>query len=101
MYHIDSKDVSNLVEIRGGISALRDLLAGLAQLAQILAESPTKHGYLVLADPKIGDESIDREVRRFRATLQPEIAAKMHVLSSIAGEIAQDLTAFRPRSENS
>jgi hypothetical protein len=88
MYRIGFQDDRSVVEVQRDISALRDLRAGLAQLAQIMAESPAKHGYLVLADPKIGEESLGRELRRFRSALRPEIDARLHLVLTVDGEMA-------------
>jgi hypothetical protein len=73
------QDETTVVEIRRGTSALRDFRDGLAHLAGILAGAPAKHGTLVLMHARIGADNLDRELRRFRSSLRPEIDARLHV----------------------
>jgi hypothetical protein len=87
VYQADFQDDKSVIEVKCGISALRDFRDGLVRLAQILAESPAKRGYLVLADPKVGAASLDRERRRFRSALRPEVAERLHVVLAADGEM--------------
>jgi hypothetical protein len=79
VYPGNFEDENTVVEVRRGISALRDLRDGLAHLAGILAAAPAKHGYLVLTQTRIGADSIEREVLGFRSALRRNIDARLHV----------------------
>jgi hypothetical protein len=80
MYQVEFQDDTTAVEVRRGISALRDLRDGLAHLAAVLAGAPAKRGYLVLSQAKIGADSLDREVQGFRSALRPGIDARLYVV---------------------
>ena len=79
VYPADFEDENTVVEVRRGISALRDLRDGLAHLVGILAAAPDKQGYLVLTQIRIGADSIEREVLGFRSALRRKIDARVHV----------------------
>jgi hypothetical protein len=98
MYQAEFQDDKTVVEIRRGISALRDLRDGLAHLAGILAGAPAKRGYLVLSQAKIGAESLDREVQGFRSALRPGIDARLHVVLAGDADTAPCPSGMTPAS---
>ena len=83
------RDDTNLMEVRKGVSALRDLRDGLAQLTRAIVESPSAHGYLVLMDARLSAETVTGEVHGFKSALRPEIAGRLHVVVTGARAIPE------------
>ncbi len=76
--HIEGGNVA--LEVRRGLSAVRQLRDALLSLAVGLAESPTTLGYLILLDLRVTPALLRRELERVRATMRPEIAQRIHVV---------------------
>lgn len=98
MYLDAYEDDTVVVDLRRRISAVRDLLATLAQSAQMLAEQPGRIGHVVLIDSQLSRECIARECDRFRRALDTEVAARLHVRQIAADRLPEILAGLPDRA---
>jgi hypothetical protein len=74
------------VEVKSGLNAVRNLRAGLLDLAYVLQSHPNHHGLLVLADTNITTGRVEREWDLARQTLRSEVFSRLGILTYEAGE---------------
>ena len=68
----DAEIDSTFVEVKSGLNAVRNLRAGLLDLAYALQAYPHHRGLLVLAESNISSARLEREWELARHTLRPE-----------------------------
>ena len=74
-----------LVEVKSGLNAVRNLRAGLLDLAYALQGRPNYRGLLILADTHISEGRLQKEWDLASETLRPDITARLSILSFEAG----------------
>lgn len=87
MYEYDAQSRQALIEVKTGVSGMRDVRAKLAQLAGELADDRVRRAYLVLVEPRLSGSSIASEFERFRAAMRGDVAGRLYVVAAVAGEI--------------
>ena len=75
-----------LVEVQLGLNAVRNLRAGLLDLAYALQAHPGQSGLLFLANTNISEQRLRREWELACATLRPELSARLGILFSAGGQ---------------
>lgn len=78
---IDAEIDLTLVEVKSGLNAVRNLRAGLLDLAYALKGRPNHRGLLVLADTNISERRLQEEWKLASDTLRPDVAARLGILS--------------------
>jgi len=79
----DIKIGNNLIEMKAGMSSVRNLRAGLMQLAFYLVEAPLdERKSLLLIEPRITKETLTKEWESIGKTLQSKIFNRMHLIVS-------------------
>jgi hypothetical protein len=77
----DIKVGNNLIEMKTGMSSVRNLRAGLMELAYHLVESPLDiQRSLLLVEPKITKETLAKEWESFNKTIQSKIFGRMNLI---------------------
>lgn len=74
------------VEVKSGLNAVRNLRAGLLDLAYVLQSHPNHRGMLVLADANITNARLENEWDLARQTLRFEIFSRLSILTYQNGE---------------
>ncbi len=74
------------VEVKSGLNAVRNLRAGLLDLAYVLQSHPNHQGMLVLADTNITTARLEHEWDLARQTLRFEIFSRLSILTYQNGE---------------
>jgi hypothetical protein len=78
---------NNLIEMKAGISSVRNLRAGLMQMAFHLVEAPlNEQRSLVLVEPGITKETLAKEWGLFCKTLQTKLLDRIHLIVFKNGE---------------
>jgi hypothetical protein len=77
----DAEIDHTLVEVKSGLNAVRNLRAGLLDLAYALQGHPNHRGLLVLADTNISEGRLQDEWRLAAETLRPDVIARLSLLS--------------------
>jgi len=85
----DAHTATAVVEVKKGLSAVRNLRDGLVQLAVLLAEHPGKRGYLLLVEPQLSAARARGELARFQAAMRPDIAHRLRVIVANKGQITE------------
>lgn len=75
------------VEIKSGEHSLRNLRAGMLQLAYYLAQRPDMRGVLVLTDTRITDAALKRERNLAASALRPEVLGRLSIAVDGGSEI--------------
>lgn len=99
-YRPDFEWGNTVVEVKADPHNFRSLRDGLLQLAYYLAEQPSRHGLLLLGNPRITDAALRDEWRLAERTLKNEVLARLSIaatrgdeLVTVAGEVAPGLRA--------
>lgn len=87
MYPRDAQSGEPIVEVKVGVSGMRDVRAKLAQLAGELVDTAVRRAYLVLVEPRLSESSIASEFERFRAAMRQDVAGRLYVVDAVAGEV--------------
>ena len=82
-----NKNNAVIIEIKRGLSALRELRDALIKLAVSLARDSGKRGYLLLVDPKLNKDRLALEINGIKSTLLPDVAKRLLPVFSKKGEI--------------
>ena len=69
-----------LVEFKTGLNAVRNLRAGLMELAYALHDYPNHQGLLVVVDPRISSQRLEHEWDLAYRTLRPELINRLSLL---------------------
>ncbi|MBK7670586.1 MAG: hypothetical protein IPJ24_04200 [bacterium] len=80
MYPVDCEDDSSVVEVKWNVSALREVQAGLVQLAQLLGEHPGKSGYLALVNSRLSEATVLEQLERLAPALRQDVARNLHIV---------------------
>jgi hypothetical protein len=76
---VDAEVGDLLIEVKIGTASLRNIRAGLLQLAYALEKHPNKRGYLLLSDAGITESRIQKEWRLASAVLNNDIARRVTI----------------------
>ena len=76
-----------IIEVKRGLSALRELRDALIRLAVSLARDSGKRGYLILVDPKLNKDRLASEINEIKSALLPDVAKRLLPVVSKKGEI--------------
>ena len=91
----DAEVGNTLIEVKTGLRAVRSLRTGLMDLAYRLAQRKDQHrALLVLADPEITQERLEREWRAAQEALRPEVMERVSLVLFKNGQfhgLPQDL----------
>jgi hypothetical protein len=74
-----------VVEAKEGLTALRDFRDALVRLIQQVDSQPSWDGCLLLIDPGISQPSLRREFETTRQALRPDLAARVHLVTTNDG----------------
>lgn len=71
-----------LIDVKGGLHALRGLRSALLEMAYALVDEPGHIGLLVVVDPDITPDRVDEE--RFLASrvIMPEVRHRLHIITA-------------------
>ncbi len=69
-----------IVEVKTRLPAARDLRDALVSLAMILGDKDDLRGYLLLQNPDLSKEFLESALQRFKATLRPDLCARLHLV---------------------
>jgi hypothetical protein len=83
----DAEIEGTVVEVKTGLHSVRTLRASLMDLASSLVGDPNRRALLVLADPNISERRLESEWALATRTFRQEIASRMALALSVAGEI--------------
>ncbi len=70
-----------LVEVKSGLTAVRNLRAGLLDLAYALQDRPNYLGILVLTNTNISEDRLQKEWILASGALRPDVVARLSILS--------------------
>ncbi len=87
MHHYDAQSEDAIVEVKSGVSGMRDVRAKLAELAGDLVEHPWRRAYLVLVDPRVSGASIASEFERLMAAMRQDVAGRLYVVAASGGDV--------------
>ncbi|HEY1791891.1 MAG TPA: hypothetical protein VGG34_03170 [Opitutaceae bacterium] len=76
---VDAEVGDCLIEVKIGTASLRNIRAGLLQLAYALERQPKKRGYLLLSDAGITESRIQMEWELARAVLNSDVARRVTI----------------------
>lgn len=85
---IDAEVGNLLIEVKIGTASLRNIRAGLLQLAYALKRYPSKKGYLLLADAGITESRIQKEWQLATAVLNNDIARRITICIEKEGRLS-------------
>jgi hypothetical protein len=78
---IDVEVGNTLIEVKPGLRAVRNLRTGLMDLAYRLVQRTAQHrALLVLTDPEITQDRLEREWRAAQETLRPEVMERLNLV---------------------
>lgn len=83
----DLRSDTAVVEIKTRVSAVRNLRDGLVQLVHWLSEQPGVRGYLLLVDPLLRRELLEKELNELQAAMRPEVAERLHLVVARRGQL--------------
>ncbi|SRR5208283_4830508 len=84
---IDAEVANRLIEVKIGKSSLRNIRAGLMQLAYALAGRPDARGYLILSDAGITNSRIQKESQRAMGVFSGDIANRITICTEKDGRL--------------
>ena len=84
---VDAEVGDILIESKIGTASLRNIRAGLLQLAYALAKHPTKKGYLLLSDAGITEPRIQKEWQLATTVLNSDIARRLTIAVNRDGRL--------------
>jgi len=70
----------NTVEIRHGLTSVRELQSAILNLARSASREPDRKAILVLVEPKMTEDRLRHEELEIRQMLKPDLAARLVVL---------------------
>jgi len=87
----------NLIEVKTGMKSVRDLRAGLMEMAFLLLEAPRDvERSLLLEEPRITEKKLAQEWESVSQTLQPKILGRMNLIILKKGEFISFPKKFDP-----
>ena len=76
-----------IIELKRGLSALRELRNSLIELAVSLVHHSEKRGYLLMVDPRLSRDRLASEMKEIKLTLLPEVSKRLSLVIAKSGEI--------------
>jgi hypothetical protein len=76
---VDAEIGHRLIEVKWGVAGLRNIRAGLMQLAYALTERPKSEAYLVLPEVAVTRERLDQEWEFAASVLRPDLLARIRL----------------------
>jgi hypothetical protein len=91
---IDAEVGNLLIEVRIGPASLRNIQAGLMQLAYALAERPNAKAFLLLSDAGVTNSRIEAEALRAKTVLNSDIASRINICIEKEGRLGGVLNSI-------
>ena len=98
-YRPDFRLGNTLIELKEDLRSFRNLRAALLQLAYYLTDEPDKHGVLLLVNPRITEEALQKEWQSVERTLHPAIVGRLALMVRKEAEIIKIAGTLHPGFE--